>query len=486
VSTSASFEVARTAGARQPQRRLLRRLATYAVSRGATEAMLGVRGVLLAMLLGPAAFGTWALLRLAMRYSALTGLSVYRGLELELLQRGSTGSELSDRPARSALGFVLLLGGGISAVALGGSFAVASASDRLVLRAFAAASLAECLYGYAQACTRVRANIRVFSVLETGTSVLHVICSVILGWIWGLAGAFAGLTLANLLGIAAASRWLDLKPELRLEPVRRLLKVGIPMVLTMCVGILLSSGDRWVVALWGGQTMLGHYAFAGSLTMAAAALALVIRTVVFPEVYGQASSAGAASALQKHLERTLLPFARILPPLLGAASVAVGPVVALAMPEYREAIAPSRIFLLSGAAMGLVNLASVGAVAAGRQRQLPMYAAYALVVTFVLSIGALVGGYGLGSVAAATFVGHVIFAALVLRLNVREAGLPGAERFVVAILLPLVWCTLSVGVVGLMISGLDLRATVIALAAYLLLLIPLVPGWRKEWRRLRA
>jgi hypothetical protein len=106
-----------------------------------------VRGVLLAMLLGPAAFGTWALLRLAMRYSALTGLSVYRGLELELLQPRTSGSELSDRPARTALGFVLLLAGAISAVALGSSFAAASASDRLVLRAFAAASLAECLYG---------------------------------------------------------------------------------------------------------------------------------------------------------------------------------------------------------------------------------------------------------------------------------------------------------------------------------------------------
>jgi O-antigen/teichoic acid export membrane protein len=422
---------------------------------------------------------------MAMRYSSLTGLSVYRGLELELLQRGSSG-ELPDRPDRSALGFALLLGGGISVVALGCSFATASAADRFVLRAFAAASLAECLYSYAQVCTRVRGNIRVYSLLETGTSVLHVICAVLLGSIWGLAGAFAGLTLANLLGVLAASRWLELEPELRLEPVRRLLKVGLPVVLTVCVGILLSTGDRWVVALWGGQTMLGHYAFAGSLTTAAAALALVVRTVVFPEVYGQASSAGAASALQRHLERTLLPFARILPPVLGAASVAIGPAVALGMPQYQEAIAPARIFLLSGAAMGLVNLASIGAVAAGRQRQLPLYAAFALAVTCALSIVALAGGFGLGSVAAATFAGHLVFAALVLRLNVREAGVPDAERLVATILLPLIWCTLAVAVVGWLVTGLDLPATVMALAAYLLLLIPLVPGWRKEWHRLRG
>ena len=70
----------------------------------------------------------------------------------------------------------------------------------------AAASLAECLYGYALVCTRVRGNIRVYSLLETGTSVLHVICAVTLGWMWGLAGAFAGLTLAILAGLAVAAQ----------------------------------------------------------------------------------------------------------------------------------------------------------------------------------------------------------------------------------------------------------------------------------------
>ena len=59
----------------------------YALFRGTAEVMLAIRGVLLAVLLGPAAFGTWALLRLVMRYSSLVGFSVYRGLELELLRK---------------------------------------------------------------------------------------------------------------------------------------------------------------------------------------------------------------------------------------------------------------------------------------------------------------------------------------------------------------------------------------------------------------
>ncbi len=462
--------------------RLIRRLAGYAASRGATEAMLAVRGVLLAILLGPAAFGTWALLRMIMRYSALSALSVYRGLELELMQKREKAAA-EPRAEAAALGFVLLVSGSIAGFALGGSFLVSGEPVRTLLRAFAFAGLAEALYGYALVCTRIRGDLRRYSLLESATTLLHLVTAVGLAWHWGLNGAFIGLVIANLLGLALASKWVDLRPALAWAPVRRMLAVGLPVVLTMAVSILLATGDRWVIALWGGTSMLGYYAFAGSVTTAAGTLAVVVRTVVFPQLYGQASASGAPAALRDHLERVLLPFARLLPPLLGVLSLAVAPAVALTLPHYTEAIAPARLFLLAGAAMGLVNIASIGAVAAGRQRQLPAYAALALGLTFALSILALILGGGLGSVAGATFMGHLLFAALVLRLNVREIGLAHAERFVATLLLPLIWCTAAVAVSSTLFPGFEPGSALRSVALYLLLLLPLVPEWREEWRR---
>ena len=105
--------------------RLLHRLAGYALSRGAAETMLGVRGVALALLLGPTAFGTWALLRLSTRYAALVGFAVLRGLERELVQgnvkRNSTEGSSS---ASAALGFVLLACGSVAGGGLAASFVV--------------------------------------------------------------------------------------------------------------------------------------------------------------------------------------------------------------------------------------------------------------------------------------------------------------------------------------------------------------------------
>jgi hypothetical protein len=156
------------------------------------------------------------------------------------------------------------------------------------------------------------------------------------------------------------------------------------------------------------------------------------------------------------------------------------------MPHYLPAIVPARFFLMAGAAIGLVSLASLGAIAGGRQNRLPLYAALALVLILGGAVLALTNGWGLGAVACATLAGHLLYAAAVLRLSLRDANLRHANRFVLAALWPLVWCTGAVSLIGALLPGTDLYSVVLALGLYLLLVLPLLPAWRTEWRRLHS
>jgi O-antigen/teichoic acid export membrane protein len=471
----------------RPEKALLRRVAGYAVSRGASEGLLALRGVLLATVLGPAAFGSWALLRLTTRYSALAGLAIFRGLEVELLHPAEGhGERLGSRASSTALGFILLVTGTLASLALAASAMVPDASHRLLLRAFAAAALAEGLYNYVLVFTRVRTSLRRYAILEAATAALHLALGVTLARIWGLPGALAGLALASATGSVIASRWVELRPAVDLQALTRMLSIGVPLAVTGCVGTALQTADRWVVAAWGGATMLGYYAFAAAVAGAAGALALVIRTVVFPQVYGDARSAGPAAALRAHLEGTLLPYARLFPPVLGAMGLVLGPVLAVVLPGYQEAVAPARLFLLGGAAIGVVNLAAVGAVAAGRQRHLPGYAAAALALNLGLSLTALSTGGGLEAVAGASLAGHLLFAATVLRLNVRESGIEDAGRFVARALLPLVWCAAAVMAAARLSPPAGPASGAGALGIYFGLLLPFLPMVRREWRRVRG
>ena len=257
-------------------------------------------GQLHGQFLGPAAFGSWALLRLATRYAALAGMGMFRGLEVELLQAPEDGATRPRAPG-AALGFLLAVSGALAAVALAAGVLVESPAHRLVLQGFAAAVVAEAAYGYALVATRVGRTLRRYAMLETGTAALHLILGVTLARAFGLAGAFAGLALASGAGAAVAGRWVEMRPRFDPAAVRGMLATGLPVALTGVVGTLLQTADRWVVAAWGGHELLGYYAFGAALASAGAALALSVRTVVFPEVYGDARLAGAAAAAQPGL-----------------------------------------------------------------------------------------------------------------------------------------------------------------------------------------
>ena len=463
---------------------LLHRIAAYSASRGVTEGLLGLRGILLATLLGPAGFGAWALLRLSMRYSMFGGLGVFRGLELELLA-ARRREESGEAAAGAALGFILAESGTLAGVALIASFVVPNASHALVLRGFAAAVVFEQAYTYALVWTRVRTTLRRYAALEIANATLQLVCAVSLAAVWGLGGAFAGMALASALALLLAANWVEFRPAIRIVPLKRLFGVGIPLTVSMILATSLYTADRWVVAALGGATLLGYYAFAASVADVTGSFAWVVRTVVFPDVYGHAQSSGAVAALNRHFDRAVLPFARLYPPLLGALACLLGPVVALVVPQYLPAVAPARIFLVSGAAAGLVSLAAVGAVAAGRHRSLPFLSAGGLVASVTLSLLAIRLNRGLEAVAAAAFAGQVIYAAGVLWVTCREGKRTDTAAFLGSALLPVGWCMASVLLVGRLFPGNDLRSAAPAFLAYLVLILPLAPAIRREWQAVR-
>ncbi len=470
--------------ARSPS--LLQRIAAYSVSRGVTEGLLGLRGLLLAAMLGPAAFGAWALLRLAMRYAMFGALGVFRGLELELLSAKERDGAGTGPVAGTALGFILAESGTLAAIALLASFVVTDPGHALVLRGFAAAAVLEQSYTYALVWTRVRTTLRRYALLEMSNAALQCVCAVSLARLWGLAGAFAGMALASALAILLSATWVEFRPALRVVPLRRLLGVGIPLVVSGFLATSLYTADRWVVAAMGGATLLGYYAFAASVADVTGSFAWVVRTVVFADVYGHAQASGAAAALNRHVDRAIMPFARLYPPLLGALACVLGPVMASAVPQFLPAVAPARLFLLSGAAAGLVNLAAVGAVAAGRHRTLPIISAGGLVVSLTLSVVAFRLGRGLEAVAAAALIGQAVYACGLLWITCRESGRADTAAFLGRALLPLVWSTAVVVAIGGLLPGQDLSSTALALGAYLALMSPLVPSIRREWRSLRS
>ena len=463
----------------------LRGFAVYGVARVLVEALLGLRGLVLASILGPEIFGVWAMFRVIMDHCGSVGMSLLRGLEREASAPLAGALNARADSAATALGFMLLAFGGLSMVA-----ALVAGLDpghwlAPALAGVACGLVLDGLWSYGTTYLRATAELWRLARCELISAVLQIALVVALAWVWGLEGALLGFVLATAAVILLLPGRVPMRPALSLSRLRSLLHTGFPVGLTLVLMTSLASIDRIVVAAFAGAEALGYYAFAVSVSSLGAVVAFVLRTQVFPEVYRDAQARGVLPATEAHLRVTIAPFTWMLSPILGALALMLDPVVRFFAPEYESAIPAARIFLFTGVVAGLANLATLGVVAANRQWRLPGIAAGAFALNLLLAVAALAAGLGLEGLAAAMLVGRTAYAAWIVVVAARGSGLTGWPALLARMLLPLVWCAVVAAVLGHLLPVAGGMTAVTAVVVYLLALLPLVPCGRVALREPR-
>ena len=286
----------------------IRKILLYGLSRGTTDSLLALRGLLLAGILGPEAFGGWVLFRLATNYCGFARLGLNSGLEFHV-SRASESERGIQGPLywRTALGFVLSVFSGISVTMLVASLLVEDSTLASGMRWFAGAILTEQVWLVGLSYLRSKGDLRHYAVYEVTNAALQVLFAAVLTPRWGLSGAFASFVLATSVGLLLLAQKVPPKPELSRLRLRKMLQVGLPILASVVLGYLLASADRLIVAANGDLALLGLYGFAFSVAGIAGSLSVVVRVVVFPEVYAGVAERGEVAALRAHLQETVVP-----------------------------------------------------------------------------------------------------------------------------------------------------------------------------------
>ena len=234
------------------------------------EALLGLRGVVLAAILGPELFGVWAIFRVIMRYCGSAGLGMLRGLELEASApraAGGMGPETARaESAGTALAFLLLVFGPLSLVAAG--VAGLRLDDWLApaLAGVAGSLVFDRLWSYGTTYLRATSDLWRLALYELINAALQITLVVALAYLWGLKGALLGFVLANAAALLFLLGRVPMRPSLSLPRLRSLLNTGFPVGLTFLLATSLATIDRVAVAAFGGAGLLGYYAFAVALS----------------------------------------------------------------------------------------------------------------------------------------------------------------------------------------------------------------------------
>ena len=470
-----------------PHRPRLAHVAGYGALRSFVEGLYGVRGVVLARVLGAELFGLWSLVRIVQQYLTFASLGIPRGLEVEIsAASGRTGAAAGEAPAfgRSAVAYTLAVFGALSLLAAAAALLAPDAGMQLVLGGLALGLLAERLWFYVAIFMRASGLLWRFAWYELAHATLHLLLAVALGAAFGLWGAFAGVLLAHLAGVALASRHTPLRPAWSRDHLGPLVRIGFPVSVSALLYTALVSVDRLMVGAFAGVEALGQYAFAVAVSGIGIVIGHVIRTVLFPEVFHLARRAG-VDASSDYLDQALLPIAWVLSPVFCLAALALGPAIELMLPSYAAAVPAARLFIFIGVVQGLAMVASLGVVASGRQRVLPWLTGAAFVANLLLSVGVLALGLGLEILAATGLLCRTAYALALVLAARRVTDWRRRQRIVLRLSVPIALCAAIALLLGHVFPDPDLRETALVLGLYVLGVAPLIRGVLRGMRQAR-
>jgi O-antigen/teichoic acid export membrane protein len=432
-----------SAGTADRARSALSHLARYSAARYAAEGLLLLRGLLLARILGPAAFGLWSQMKLALLFLPYTKLGTGEALlrEVPFAEGGGDGVR-AERIRRAVFAFDLLVSGLIAAGFVLGLLSLREGTGdvREAWFLLAVVFLASQLYWFAQ--VRLRAEKRFGQVgrIVAGAAFLSTVAGVPAAWRFGLRGFLIACALAYLVAVLPplGGPWSFPRPRWDAPVVREMIGIGWPIALSSALLLLLWNVDKLAVWVLLPRASLGIYALGTYLSVPVLLVAEAVSVVLYPRLMERYGATGDPAALAGYVTRPTRLLAYWCAPLLAVLFLCVHLPIVWLLPRYAPAVVPARILIAALFFPLVARMSQVLLVAVNRQVSLARRVALSVVVAAAVAAVAILAGHGLVGAAAGATAGFITYSALVVTAAFRAVRMRPlhALRFVGSTLLP--------------------------------------------------
>lgn len=383
-----------------------------------------IKNFVLAGLLGPQLFGLWNGFQVFLLYGANSHLGILHAINREIpLSRGRGESELIPQLARAGLTVSLLnstLVGTILFVI--GTFLDSTTIESTALKLIAAVLIAQQVFLYYQFLLRAEDNFRLLSRVLVIAVVLELVASIALVYWIGFNGIFYGLLISNttvLLICLVAERRVVSRLELDFRLIKRLVRIGFPIMLTVLSYGLLTSIDRVMVITFLGSESLGYYAIGPLAITAIGSLPIAINQVLFPKSSERYGATDDPESLAGFVRIPTLAIAHAMGLVLGAAFILL-PLITLILPKYAPGIPAARILFVGFYFFTLQGPCAILLITINKQMQYLARMLSALTLGIALIGITLIYQLGIEGVAAAAGITYISCAFAVIGFTVRR------------------------------------------------------------------
>ena len=365
-------------------------------------------GFLAARILGPSSFGLWQTLYLISIYGGGASLGIINAMDREVPYfKGKGEPDKVQQVRRNSLGFLVLGTLGLAAIIMATALAVESSVRGPLLLATALFVFFQ-FHAYIRYYLKSDRRFNLMSLQQLALAVVLLAAAVPLTLAAGLSGFILGNALAFIcasvvvlffvsFGFRVAYDWTE---------IGRLVKIGFPIMCGGYIYLLLTTGDRIIIAGFPGSEELGFYSLVILLSSALSLIPSTVSQLIYPrmaEIYGKTGDP--ASLRPWVIKQAAFTFGIALLVLV-CIHIWFPVFVERFLPEYTPGITAVRIvltaFLFFLCVEGVVNFLYV----INRQMQVLYVQAVGFVLNIALNVSFVALGWGINGVAAATALSY--------------------------------------------------------------------------------
>jgi O-antigen/teichoic acid export membrane protein len=298
-------------------------------------------GLILARLLTPGLYGVWKIVQLTLQYTQFANLGIHFGLGKTCPSLITKGRLDRYRQLMGAsLGFSLLA----PVAGAAGLFVAAALLDagplRVGLLALAILLPMQQFHTHADLSLSIEKRFGIKARAFLGYTLIRVALCVYLAYAAGLTGALAAFTITH--GIFSYYMWrhsrMGLRVALAKDVTRRMIRIALPITFVVVGELILSTADKWVVAVALGTDAMGLYQMAIFPLPLLMLLPASMRQVVSMEVYDRFGHTHQLASVRDVVERSFLILALGSPVFIGAVYFGMPWLIDWLLPAYRPSI----------------------------------------------------------------------------------------------------------------------------------------------------
>jgi len=416
----------------------------YSSARYLSEFAFVIRGIVAAKLLGPSAYGLWAMLKTYIKMSEFasggTANAMYRQVPLKI---GERKNDEAHRIQESSFSFGCIVSAVVCGITLLASFLT---KTPLLLQLAAVIFLARNIHFFLIFRLKSEKKIELVAKYELADAVLNTFLTIVLMLFFGLKGLVIGtlVTSVGLIIFMASRGYLRFRIRLDREKTVWLLKLGFPIMILALSGFFMYNIDKIAIFFVLGSTMTGYYSLASFFSNIVGYIPLTVSTVLIPRMMFDLGKTRDRQSLVPYYLKPLGLLSMLVPMLMGGLYLIVEVPIALLLPKYGPAIPVLKILLPGLVFVTMLSIPQNILIALEKQTRLMVMLIGLLIVGLALDLAVLKAGFGIYGVAAVTTTLYFT-ASLVFNIYAtRSLSIPSSR--IVTFYLPTLYVAFAVAV----------------------------------------